>query len=264
MQTPQMDAPTQVPALELTGAWKAFGHVIALRDTSLRVHSGEVLAVVGDNGAGKSTLLKVLSGVFRLDRGDLAVGGQSMGRADPARARQLGISTVFQDLALVETLDVATNMYLGNPVVRARYVCNRRAMIRGAAETLQRLKVRVPSVRVAIGQLSGGQRQGVAIARAILSDNPIILLDEPTAALGVRETAEVGEIIRALKASGKAVVLVSHDLEFVFQHADQIQVMRLGSVRAVRRTAETDRQEIVGFITGILSGEWTDSRMEAR
>lgn len=228
-----------------------FGHVIALKDVGLWARRGEILAVVGDNGAGKSTLVKALTGVYRLDSGTLSIDGEPIRRVDPKLVQRRGVSAVFQDLALVEKLDVATNMYLGQPVTRARIFERRSAMFDGAAQTLQNLGVRLPSVRIAVGDLSGGQRQSVAIARAVLQDNPIIILDEPTAALGVRETAQVGAILNRLKQQDKAVIIVSHDLEFVFEHADRIQVMRLGEVRGVRRRSHTDREEIIGLITGL-------------
>lgn len=238
------------PALKITNAWKSFGHVSALRGVSLTVHAGEVLALVGDNGAGKSTLVKVLSGVYPVDSGDITIAGAPLERADPRAARARGISTVFQDLAVVETLDIAANVFLGQPLRRYRIFADRKKMIAQSAEILRSLKVRVPSVRVAAGELSGGQRQGVAIARAVRQDNPIILMDEPTAALGVRETAQVGEIIRSLKDQGRAVILVCHDLEFIFAHADRIQVLRLGQVQGIRDVPATTRSEIVSLITG--------------
>lgn len=240
-----------MPVLSLRGAWKLFGHVTALKSVDLDVHAGEVLAIVGDNGAGKSTLVKSLAGVNRLDRGQLEVNQTIVDRVDPRIMRRLGLSVVFQDLALVETLDVATNMYLGQPLLRSRFFLRKRAMWTGAADTLQNLGVRLPSVRIPVGDLSGGQRQSVAIARAVLENNPILLLDEPTAALGVRETAQVGAIITELRARGIAVVIVSHDLEFVFKFADRIQVMRLGAVQGVRKTSETTREEIITLITGL-------------
>ncbi len=239
------------PLLEVRGAWKGFGHVIALRGVDAVIHPGEILAIVGDNGAGKSTLIKTIAGINRLDRGEIYFGGALVTKTDPRTFRRLGISTVFQDLALVETLDVATNMYLDSPLTYGRVLANRTAMYKGAAETLSALKVRIPSVRVPVGELSGGQRQSVAIARAVLRDNPVILLDEPTAALGVRETEQVGKTLEVLKAQGKAMILISHDLEFVFEHADRIQVLRLGAVQGIRRTDRTDREEIVSLITGL-------------
>lgn len=240
------------PALEVVNGWMAFGHVTALRDAHIRVDSGEVLALLGDNGAGKSTLVKVLAGVYKLDAGELRVNGKVVEHPDPRTVRRLGVSTVFQDLAVVETLDIAANMFLGEPIRKFGVFANRRKMINESARALQSLKVRVPSVRVPIGELSGGQRQGVAIARAVRQENPVILMDEPTAALGVRETAQVRDIVRHLRDEGKAVVLVSHDLEFVFEVADRIQVMRLGRVQGIRRVTETDRQEVVGLITGVV------------
>jgi simple sugar transport system ATP-binding protein/D-xylose transport system ATP-binding protein len=240
-------------ALSLSGAFKTFGHVVALEDVDLVARSGEVLAVVGDNGAGKSTLLKVLAGVYRPDSGSIKVFGQPVHSGSPADARKHGVSTVFQDLALVETLDVAFNMFLGRQLSWLGIFANRRRMLAEAAETLRENQVTVPSVRVPIGELSGGQRQSVAIARAIRENNPIILLDEPTAALGVRETKNVGALIDSLKKSGKAVIIVSHDLEFVFKHCDRVQVMRLGRVHAVRDVVKTSREEIVGLITGAIA-----------
>ena len=239
------------PMLEVAEAWKLFGHVTALKDVSLKAYAGEILAIVGDNGAGKSTLVKSMSGVYRLDRGDIAVDGQPVVKADPRMMGRLGLSTVFQDLALVETLDVATNMYLGQPLLRWGIVQRKTDMWNGAADTLRDLGVRLPSVRIPVGELSGGQRQSVAIARAVLANNPILLLDEPTAALGVRETAQVGHILQQLRSRGKAIIMVSHDLEFVFHNADRIQVMRLGAVQGVRTVKDTTREEIISLITGL-------------
>jgi simple sugar transport system ATP-binding protein/D-xylose transport system ATP-binding protein len=260
----QVAAKDDTSALQLENAWKMFGHVIALRGVDLTARVGEVMAVVGDNGAGKSTLVKVLAGMYRLDDGRLTVNSEIVHRGDPRKSQQLGVSTVFQDLALIETLDVADNMYLGAPITRFGIFTDKKAMRDGAARTLAELKVRVPSVRIPIGELSGGQRQCVAIARAVLQDNPIIVMDEPTAALGVRETAQVGRIIEELKSRGKAVVLISHDLEFVFAHADWIQVLRLGRVQGVRKVSATNREEIVGLITGLVDLHASTNQTEAR
>lgn len=239
-------------ALEVRDAWKLFGHVTALQSVDLTAHAGEVLAIVGDNGAGKSTLVKAITGVYRLDQGRVRVAGTEVAKADPRTMQRLGLSAVFQDLALVETLDVSTNMFLSQPILKWGVFRQKKKMYEVAADTLQSLRVNVPSVRIAIGELSGGQRQSVSIARAVLRNNPIVLLDEPTAALGVRETAQVGNIIDELRQRNRSVILVSHDLEFVFAHADRIQVMRLGSVQGVRSVSETSREEIVAMITGLV------------
>ena len=255
------EAPTsERPALEVADGWKSFGHVTALRDVKLNAYPGEVLAILGDNGAGKSTLVKVLAGVHNLDAGELRINGETVDRTSPRLARQHGVSTVFQDLAVIETLDVAANMFLGQQIRRGWIFANRRRMFAEAADSLAALGVRVPSVRAQLGELSGGQRQGVAIARAVREDNPIVLMDEPTAALGVRETAHVGEIIRELKRRGKCVILVSHDLEFVFKVADRMLIMRLGGVQGLRNTASTDHQEVVAMITGIAGDDETKAR----
>lgn len=240
------------PILELRGASKAFGHVIALQDAYLSAYGGEVVALVGDNGAGKSTMVKLLAGVHPMDSGELLLEGTVVSVGSPRDAQSLGISTVYQDLALVEVLDVAANIYLGRPLKRGPLV-DRHAMIEGAADLLRDLRIRVPSVRVPVGTLSGGQRQGVAIARSVLHQGRVILMDEPTAALGVRETRHVEGIISELRARGRAVVLISHDLELVFRMADRIEVLRLGRVQGVRRRAETTREEILGLITGLLN-----------
>lgn len=242
----------QSPPLRVEGAWKLFGHVTALRNVDLEAYAGQILAIVGDNGAGKSTLVKAITGLYRLDQGRILIDGTTVDRADPRVMKRLGLSAVFQDLALVESLDVATNMYLGQPLLRAGFLRRKKEMWQNAAETLSSLGVRLPSVRVPIGELSGGQRQSVAIARAVLADNPIMLFDEPTAALGVRETEQVGKTLEELKARGKALIVISHDLEFVLRHADRIQVMRLGGVQGVRITTETTRGELIGLITGLV------------
>ncbi|MHB8959155.1 MAG: ATP-binding cassette domain-containing protein [Candidatus Limnocylindrales bacterium] len=239
------------PMLELRLASKAFGYVLALQEASLSAYAGEVIALVGDNGAGKSTMVKLLSGVHVMDSGELFLEGSPVTIRNPRDAQALGISTVFQDLALVEVLDVAANIYLGKPLKRGLLV-DRSGMIEGAADLLRDLRIRIPSVRVPVGTLSGGQRQGVAIARSVLQKGRVIIMDEPTAALGVRETRHVEGIISELRASGRAVILISHDLELVFRMADRIEVLRLGRVQGVRRTTDTSREEILGLITGLL------------
>jgi ABC-type sugar transport system ATPase subunit len=239
----------EAPVLELQGVKKAFGQVKALRGVDLSARPGEILAIVGDNGAGKSTLVKIVSGLYRPDEGDILVGGKSVSFNTPADARAAGVATVYQDLALVECLDVATNMFLGQ-VPKKRLFVDRGRMERESSDFLRSLNVGVKSVRTQIGMLSGGQRQIVAFARVLRLGADIILLDEPTAALGVRETAHAAEMIRGLRQHGKAVVVVSHDIEFVFAVADRVQVMRLGTVSGIRRVSQTTRDEIVSLITG--------------
>lgn len=251
------------PVLQVVDMWKSFGHVAAVRGVSLSVRPGEVLALLGDNGAGKSTLVKLLAGVHAPDSGQILVRGSTLRAGNPRRAQQAGIATVFQDLALVETLDIAANMFLGQPLRRAYVFADRRRMISEAAATLQRLRVRLPNVRVPVGELSGGQRQGVAIARAVHQNTSIIVMDEPTAALGVRETAQVGEIVDSLRGQGRAVVVVSHDLEFVFRHADRAVVLRLGQVQGTRRLDQASRDEIVGLIMGMRQGGQPESEKGA-
>jgi simple sugar transport system ATP-binding protein/D-xylose transport system ATP-binding protein len=241
------------PALRLRGVRKWFGSVSALEDVHFDAHAGEVHAVVGDNGAGKSTTIKIVAGVHRADAGEVLVNGEELRHVrSAADAQGHGIAVVYQDLALVECLDIAHNMALGNLPRRFGFVLDRRRMEREAAQVLQDLNVRVGDVSTPAGLLSGGQRQVVAVARAVRMDKPILLLDEPTAALGVRETAHVGEIVDGLRASGKAIVIVSHDLDFVFSHADRVTVLRLGRTVGTRRIAEVGREEVVGMITGAV------------
>jgi ABC-type sugar transport system ATPase subunit len=243
-------------ALELRGVRKSFGPVNALEHVDFSAYAGEVHAIVGDNGAGKSTMIKVVTGIHRGDGGDIFIAGDPMDlRHDAAEAQGRGIAVVYQDLALVECLDIATNMALGNLPYKWGFVLDRKRMDAEASAALTDLKARVGDVRTPVGLLSGGQRQVVAIARAVRMDKPIILLDEPTAALGVRESAYVGDMLDELRAKGKAVICVSHDLEFVFAHADRITVLRLGKSVGTRIVSEVTRDEIIALITGIDPGD---------
>ncbi|MDR7188216.1 simple sugar transport system ATP-binding protein/D-xylose transport system ATP-binding protein [Microbacterium sp. BE35] len=224
-------------------------------------YPGEVHAIVGDNGAGKSTMIKIITGIHRGDAGEILIDGKPMElRHDASESQERGIAVVYQDLALVECLDISTNMALGNLPRRWGVVLDRKRMDREAATALRDLKARVGDVRTPVGLLSGGQRQVVAIARAVRMDKPIILLDEPTAALGVRESAYVGDMFVQLREAGKAVICVSHDLEFVFKHADRITVLRLGRSIGTRKVSEVTRDEIIAMITGATPG---DSMKEA-
>jgi ABC-type sugar transport system ATPase subunit len=243
------------PVMAVHAVSKRFGSVVALRNADVIIYPGEVLGIVGDNGAGKSTLLKILSGIFEPTEGTIEIDGHATRLASPTDARKAGISAVQQDLALVEVLDISTNLHLGDFPRRGLFV-DKKKMDRDATELLRRLKVRVRSVLTPVGMLSGGQRQIVAISRTVrLQSAKIVLLDEPTAALGVQETVLVGNFIRNLRAEGKAVILISHDMEFVFEYADRVQVMRLGLTSRPRRINETSRDEVIGLITGARQDE---------
>ncbi|MFG1620372.1 ATP-binding cassette domain-containing protein [Kribbella sp. NPDC049227] len=233
--------------LTADGVGKLFGHVRALQDVSFDLHAGEVLAVVGDNGAGKSTLIKILSGVYDLTEGQLRVRDQPVAFGKPADAAAAGIATVYQDLALVDTRDVAQNLFLGREFRRGPFV-DRRRIYREAERILAGLTIQLPSVRVPVYLLSGGQRQAVAIARVLTGGAGIVIMDEPTAALGVQESERVLRLVRDLRDAGKAVILISHNLQQVWQTADRILVMHLGRVAGIRRRADSTVEEIVKLI----------------
>ena len=233
--------------LSLRGISKNFGAVSALTDIALDVHAGEVVALVGDNGAGKSTLVKVLAGVHQPTSGHIEFIGQPVTLDNPAKALKLGIATVFQDLALCENLDVVANLFLGHEL---NPLCLDEVQMEVRAWTLLReLAARIPSVREPIASLSGGQRQTVAIARSLLLDPRIIMLDEPTAALGVAQTAEVLNLIERVRDRGLGVIIISHNMEDVRAVADRIVVLRLGRNNGVF-TPETSNHELVAAITG--------------
>jgi ABC-type sugar transport system ATPase subunit len=242
------------PILEATGVSKTYGHVTALDGVSMKLFPGEIVALVGDNGAGKSTLISILSGVDQPDLGSILVDGTEV-RIDSAQtALDLGIATVFQDLALVEQRDVAANLHLGREPTRYRFFVQRRRMLREAHVVIQQLGVNLPSVRAPVRDLSGGQRQSVAVARAVLRGGRVMLMDEPTAALGIREAGQVAALMKRLRDEGHAVLLVSHNLVSVFDLADRIVVLRHGRVVAERLVKETTRDEIVGLIVGARKG----------
>ncbi|MBB5223167.1 simple sugar transport system ATP-binding protein [Amaricoccus macauensis] len=243
------------PVLALRDIRKTFGGVVAVEDFSLDIHPGEIVALVGDNGAGKSTLIKIISGVHPPTSGALTIDGADVTMSSATMARAHGIEVVYQDLALADRQSVYMNLFLGRERVRNRLgLLDRRAMIAETARLVEELDVRIPSPHAIIRDLSGGQRQGVAIARATHWARKLVLLDEPTAALGVAETARVEEIILGLKARRIGVLMISHSLDQVFRLADRICVLRRGRQIGVRRTAETDKNEIVAMITGVASG----------
>jgi ABC-type sugar transport system ATPase subunit len=237
------------PVLEAKGIVKHFGGVTALSGVDLTLFTSEIVALVGDNGAGKSTFVKILSGVHGPDEGEIRINGRQTRIETPQRAMQLGISTVFQDLALVNERDVAHNMFLGREPVRFRYFVDRRRMRREARQTISALRVGLPSVRARVGSLSGGQRQAIAVARAWQQGGQITLLDEPTAALGVREAGKVKDLMVTLRSEGHALLLISHNLESVFELADRIVVFRHGSKVADVAAEETSKHNIVSLLT---------------
>jgi D-xylose transport system ATP-binding protein len=248
------------PILEMRGVSKRFGAVQALTDVDFEVYLGEVLGLVGDNGAGKSTLVKIISGVYRADAGKYTFEGKEVNVTNPREATDLGIETVYQDLALCDNLDVVANLYLGreqtaNLILGAVKALDELEMEQRAVGLLADLRVRLPSARRQIAMLSGGQRQSVAVARAVMWNSKVVLLDEPTAALGVEQTAQVKELIRRLRERGLGVVVISHNLVDIFDVSDRIIVLRLGRRVATFDTHATKQAEVVAAITGAEFGE---------
>jgi D-xylose transport system ATP-binding protein len=260
---PQATNDDQIPAtpvLSLRGISKHFGAISALTDIELDVHSGEVVALVGDNGAGKSTLVKILAGVHQPSAGTITFQGRPVTLNSPGDALDLGIATVFQDLALCENLDVVANIFLGRE--RSPYQLDEVAMELRAWTLLNELSARIPSVREVVASLSGGQRQTVAIARSLLLEPKLILLDEPTAALGVAQTAEVLDLIERVRDRGLGVLMISHNMEDVRAVADRIVVLRLGRNNGVFYP-DASNEELVSAITG-ASNNAVSRRAERR
>jgi ABC-type sugar transport system ATPase subunit len=240
------------PLVRLDRVRKEFGGVVALQEVTLDINPGEIVALVGDNGAGKSTLIKMIAGVHQPTSGQIVLEGEAVRLTNPNESRAHGIEVVFQDLALADQQPVYMNMFLGRE--RVRGPLRRLDRERMAAETqtlLDELDVRIPSPHATIRDLSGGQRQGVAIGRATHWAERLVLMDEPTAALGVQETRRVEEIILRMRDRGRAILIVSHSLDQVFRIADRICVLRRGQQVGVRNTRETDGDEIVAMITGL-------------
>jgi D-xylose transport system ATP-binding protein len=241
--------------LSLEGVSKRFGPVQALKDVDFEVRPGEVVALVGDNGAGKSTLVKVISGIYSADEGSFRFEGQPVSIASPAEAARLGIATVYQDLALCDNLDVVANLFLGQEEVAGGVGAvtrqlNEVDMEHRSHELLEQLAVTIPSVRSEVGGLSGGQRQQVAVARSLLGEPRVVLLDEPTAALGVAQTALVLQLIKRLRERGLGVMVISHNLADVFEVADRIFVLRLGKAAGTFDAQEVSQDDVVAAITG--------------
>jgi D-xylose transport system ATP-binding protein len=246
------------PLLALKGISKRFGPVEALKDVDFELHAGEVVGLVGDNGAGKSTLIKAIAGVQPPDQGEAWFEGRPVALHTPQAATGQGIATVYQDLALCDNLDVVANLFLGQEItdtVPGVSVLDETAMEHKSVELLQSLGVTtLRSVRTEVASLSGGQRQAVAIARSLLGEPKVVLLDEPTAALGIVQTAQILKLINRLRERGLGVVVISHNLANVFEVADRIVVLRLGRVAATFDTREVSREEVVGAITGAEFG----------
>jgi D-xylose transport system ATP-binding protein len=240
----------ETPVLELHDISKSFGSVQALTDVDLEVRRGEVMALVGDNGAGKSTLIKTISGIHSADSGEILFEGQPVSISGPKDAAKLGIEVVYQDLALCDNLDVVQNMYLGREAHSPLQVLNEAEMEGRTATTLKSLSVTtIRSVRQVVATLSGGQRQSVAVARAVMWNSKLVILDEPTAALGVAQTEQVLELVKRLGEQGLAVILISHNLHDIFAVADRITVLRLGRNAGLYDRRATTQQEVVHAIT---------------
>jgi D-xylose transport system ATP-binding protein len=246
------------PVLEVRDAHKRFGAVAALNGVSLALERGEVLALLGDNGAGKSTLIKCISGVQPLDEGEIFVEGEHVSLRSPQDARGYGIETVYQDLALFDNLNVVANFFAGRELTTPKRPLaagwmRQRAMTATTTETLRRLQVNIPNPRAAVGLLSGGQRQAIAVARAVNFAGKVVILDEPTAALGVRETRNVLRLVKRLPEQGISVILISHNLEQVMEVADRAVVMRRGVKVGEASPDAENHDRIVGMIVGAQS-----------
>lgn len=258
MTNPDHHSPADGPMLSVRGLSKSFGRVHALVDATVDLPAGQITAVIGDNGAGKSTLVRCITGVHEPDAGEVRLAGEPVSFKNPEQARAAGIETVFQDLALIEDLTVAQNLFLGRERTRGVgpvRLLDRRRMRREATEMVSRLAVNVPRVDQRVRRLSGGQRQAVALSRAASWSSKVVILDEPSAALGVQETERVEQLIRDLRGGGATILLISHNFEQVMRLADHVQVMRAGRSVARRAIAETDGQELVALVTGALGAD---------
>jgi simple sugar transport system ATP-binding protein len=248
---------TDVPVLEVRGATKSYGQVEALRGVDFTVHGGEVVALIGDNGAGKSTLTKIISGTTMPDSGELLIDGTAVTVNSPVVARQLGIETIYQDLALAPSLDTPANLFLGRELLRGGLAgrlgfLDKKAMRTQTDEVYRQFGVDMRNSALPVGSLSGGQRQSVAVARAVASPSRLVILDEPTAALGVAQTASVLRLVRQIRDAGRAVVLITHNMTQVLEVADRVEVLRLGRRVAEFRAAQTSVDELVSAMTGGL------------
>lgn len=257
-----MNQETDGPILQMKGISKRFGAVQALSEVDFEVSLGEVVGLVGDNGAGKSTLVKIISGAYHPDSGKYFFQGKEVTVNTPKEANDLGIETVYQDLALCDNLDVIGNLFLGREKVRRSLfglvnTLNDVDMEQQAASVTSELQIRIPSLRTRVASLSGGQRQSVAVSRAVMWNSKVVLLDEPTAALGVAQTKQVKQLIRRLRDQGIGVVVISHNLADIFDVSDRIIVLRLGKRVATFDTHATKQEHVVAAITGAVFGPST-------
>jgi len=242
------------PTLQVKDLYKRFGGLVAVDHVSLDIYPGEVIGLLGDNGAGKSTLIKMISGVYKSDGGQIVLNGEAVSFSTPLEARRRGIETIYQDLALCENLDASANIFLGREKMRHQLgifkVLDRPYMLRESRQVLDQLDIRIPELRNPIRQLSGGQRQAVSIARAVYWNASLMIMDEPTAALGVPEQLKVLELIHTLRDRRVPVILISHNMQDVFAVADRVIVMRRGSKAGERKISETNENEVVGLMVG--------------
>ncbi len=254
-----MSSPATV--LQARGLVKRYGHVTALDGADFDLYPGEIQAIIGDNGAGKSTLIKALSGALQPDEGEIQLDGEPVHFRSPGDARRLGIETVYQDLAVAPSLDIATNIFLGrelrrrDPLGLVLRLLDKRAMRREAERHFAELRIGVQSMTQPVEDLSGGQRQGVAVARAATWARKLVIMDEPTAALGVKETRQVLDLIKRVRERGLPVILISHDMPHVFELADRIHIMRLGKRVAVVTPSTHTMPEAVAIMTGATRAE---------
>ena len=260
---------TTEPLIRMSGICKNFGPVSALRHVDLSLYPTEVLGLVGDNAAGKSTLMKVLTGVYQPDSGEIYLNGKRVRFSSPAESRAAGIEMVYQDLALAGNLSVSSNIFLGRehtyrPITRFPRFMDDQRMEKDATELLHRLRIEIRSVRLRVESLSGGQRQSVAIARATAFQARVVIMDEPTAALAVREVGKVLDLIRGLHEHGVAVILISHRLQDVFAVCDRIMVLRHGSIAGDRVTSKTSMDEVVALMVGAKGAAFEEAHSVAR
>jgi simple sugar transport system ATP-binding protein len=252
---PEAAARDCAPRVEVRGITKRYGSVHALRGVDMALHAGEIVGLVGDNGAGKSTLVNIIAGALTPTSGTVLVDGQEVSFHTPIDARKVGIETVYQDLALAPDLSIWANMFLGREAVVGGALgrigwLDRKTMMARAGEDLERTKIRIGSVGAQVGRLSGGQRQAIAVGRAVAWGSRVVLLDEPTAALGVEQQAKVGELVKTVAGHGLATLLISHNLPQVYELCDRVMVLFQGEIVADLKPQEVDIDDIVGWITG--------------